>query len=70
MEELRLIMEKFAVSGWELIANPAKGWLAGDEDTKLLIEAIKKADLKCGDCGCELDGLYKRALLLLSTFSR
>ena len=27
MEELKVIMEKFAASGWELIAVPARGWL-------------------------------------------
>ena len=29
MEELKVIMEKFAASGWELIAVPARGWLEG-----------------------------------------
>ncbi len=29
MEELRDIMEKFAGSGWDLIAVPARQWLEG-----------------------------------------
>lgn len=65
MEELKIIMEKFAESGWDLIANPAKEWLDGKEDKKALILAIEQADKKCGGCGCDLDPLYKRALELL-----
>jgi hypothetical protein len=65
MEELKMIMEKFAGSGWDLIANPAREWLDGKEDTKALILAIEQADKECGSCGCELDTLYKRALELL-----
>lgn len=30
-----------------------------------LISAIQKADKTCGNCGCDLDSLYKRALELL-----
>ena len=29
MDELKSIMEKFADSGWELIAAPARGWRGG-----------------------------------------
>ena len=65
MEELRIIMEKFAESGWELIAIPAKEWLNGKNDKNALISAIKQADKECGSCGCDLDPLYKRALELL-----
>ena len=65
MEELKVIMEKFAASGWELIAAPARGWLEGRTDRDALVAAIRQADRKCGSCGCELDPLYKRALALL-----
>ena len=65
MEELRIIMKKFAASGWELIAIPAKEWLNGKNDKNALISAIKQADKECGSCGCDLDPLYKRALELL-----
>ncbi len=63
--ELKSIMEKFANSGWELIAVPAKQWLNGKGDKETLISAIKQADNECGSCGCEFDPLYKRALELL-----
>lgn len=65
MEELRLIMEKFVASGWELIAVPARQWLEGTADREALIAAVKQADKECGSCGCELDPLYKRALELI-----
>ena len=65
MEELKSIMEKFAASGWDLIAKPAQAWLEGKEDRKGLIAAIKQANAQCGSCGCELDPLYQRALELL-----
>lgn len=65
MEELRDIMEKFAGSGWDLIAVPARQWLEGKSDRDALVSAIRQADKECGSCGCELDALYKRALELL-----
>lgn len=65
MKEIKQIMEKFAESGWDLIAVPAKEWLAGKDNKDVLINAIKQADKECGSCGCELDSLYKRALELL-----
>ena len=65
MEELKVIMEKFAVSGWELIAAPARAWLEGCADRDALVAAIRQADRECGSCGCELDPLYKKALALL-----
>lgn len=65
MEELKTIMEKFASSGWDLIAAPAQGWLDGKADKTDLISAIKQADEECGSCGCDFDPLYKRALELL-----
>ena len=65
MEELKVIMEKFAASGWELIAVPARGWLEGCTDRDALAAAIRQADRECGSCGCELDPLYKKALALL-----
>lgn len=65
MEELKVIMEKFVESGWELISIPAQQWLEGKANTESLILAIKQADKECGSCGCDLDPLYKRALELL-----
>lgn len=32
-----------------------------------LIIAIETADKECGNCGCEYDDLYKRALILLKS---
>ena len=65
MEELKSIMEKFAVSGWDLISVPAQQWLDGKFDREAFISAVKQADRECGSCGCEMDPLYKRALELL-----
>jgi hypothetical protein len=63
------IVEKFAHSGWDLIAGPAQDWLdglgAGDEISSLtetLIAAVEQADVECGSCGCEFDPLYKEFL--------
>ncbi len=64
MDELRYILEKFAASGWDLIATPAQNWLDGNGERDTLIAAIEQADRECGSCGCELDPLYKRALEL------
>ena len=52
MEELKVIMEKFAA-------------LEGRTDRDALVAAIRQADRECGSCGCELDPLYKKALALL-----
>ena len=65
MKELKSIMEKFAASGWDLIAVPAQQWLDGKFDKDALISAIQQADKECGSCGCELDPLYKRVMELL-----
>ncbi len=65
MEELKTIMEKFASSGWDLIAVPAKQWLDGNADKDALTAAIQQADKECGSCGCDFDPLYKRALELI-----
>ena len=65
MDELKAILERFADSGWELIAMPSRLWLDGQPDLVLLRNAIMQADKECGNCGCELDSLYKRALQLL-----
>lgn len=66
MNELKEILEKFVSSGWDLIASPSQVWLDGKENKDELISAIKEADAECGNCGCELDPLYKRALELLN----
>lgn len=66
-EELVHILTKFAVSGWDLIAEPSKAWLDGNGDLKILLTAIEQADRDCGSCGCEYDPLYKKAIELLKT---
>ena len=65
MRELKSIMEKFAASGWDLIAVPAQQWLDGKKDKNALVAAIQQAGKECGSCGCALDPLYKRALELI-----
>ena len=65
MEQLKAIMQKFAASGWDLIAVPAQEWLDGNSNKDTLVSAIKQADKECGSCGCGLDLFYKRALELL-----
>ena len=44
MEELEAIMQKFAASGWYLIAVPAQEWLDRKADKDTLVSAIKQAD--------------------------
>jgi hypothetical protein len=65
--ELTNIITKFADSGWDLIDVPAKAWLQNkfESDRAVvqdLMDATKKADLECGNCGCEYDPLYKIVL--------
>ena len=68
-QELIGILHKFAESGWDLIDAPAKAWLDSEDKnadiTAKLVTAVKQADVECGSCGCEMDPLYKRALVLL-----
>jgi len=71
-DELVGIITKFAESGWDVIDVPSKAWLKHKDDSETsktakleLISAIEKADKECGNCGCEYDALYKRALVLL-----
>ncbi len=61
-EELKGILEKFAGSGWDLIAEPSKRWLSGGCEKEELLAAIARADEECGSCGCEFDPLYKKVL--------
>ena len=65
MNELKPIMEKFAASGWELIAAPARAWLEGRADHDALVAAIRQADQEGGSCGRALDPPDKRALARL-----
>lgn len=68
-QELVAIVKKFAESGWDLIDAPSKSWLEDMNDaekTKMLIAAVTQADGECGNCGCEMDPLYKKALALLA----
>lgn len=65
MEELNMILECFAASGWDLIAIPSRQWLDGSGERETLVSAIRQAERECGSCGCDLDPLYWRALVLL-----
>lgn len=65
MEELQMILERFAASGWALIADPAQKWLDGTGDRVALRTAVQQAERECGTCGCNQDPLYRRALELL-----
>jgi hypothetical protein len=72
MEELVKIVTKFTESGWDVIDIPSKAWLSAINEsglnhntTKELLKAVEQADKECGNCGCEFDPLYKRALELL-----
>jgi hypothetical protein len=65
MEELKVILEKFAGCGWDLIAIPSKEYLDGIMSKEALTKVIEQADSECGSCGCEFDPLYKRCLELL-----
>lgn len=65
MEDLKVILEKFAGCGWDLIAVPSKAYLDGNISKEALTKAIEQADSECGSCGCEFDPLYKRCLELL-----
>ncbi len=66
-EELKIILTKFSQSGWEILEIPAKEYLSGVDDKSSLVEAIEQANRQCGNCGCDYDPLYKRALTLLCT---
>lgn len=65
MEELKSIVEKFVISGWDLISILAQQWLYGKAHKDTLISAIKQANEKCGSSGCDLDPLYKRTLEMI-----
>jgi hypothetical protein len=65
--ELAKIITKFADSGWDLIDVPAKAWLEKKFESdrgvvQNLMDSTAKADLECGNCGCEYDPLYKIVL--------
>ena len=67
-EELNIILTKFAQSGWDVIDAPSKAWLETSGSANVLeklIAAVEEADKTCGNCGCEFDSLYKKALELL-----
>lgn len=69
-EELIGIISKFAESGWSLLDSPSQAWLDSPSDTsstEQLITAIEAAYKECGNCGCEFDALYLRALELLTS---
>ena len=68
--ELRGILEAFAASGWDELAVPAQRFLEGRLPAAALREAVSRARDACGNCGCALDALYPRALVLLEGFGQ
>ena len=66
--ELLDILETFAASDWDELAVPARQFLEGKVPAAALREAILRAQAACGTCGCALDVLYPRALVLLEGF--
>jgi len=62
--ELTAILERFADSGWDLIALPSRAYLNGEDCKDTLVCAVEQADAECGSCGCDYDALYKRFLAL------
>ena len=68
--ELRGILEAFAASDWDKLAVPARQFLEGKVPAAALREAILRAQAACGTCGCALDALYPRALMLLEGFGQ
>ena len=62
------ILKTFAASGWDELAVPARQFLEGKVSAVALREAVLRAQAVCGTCGCALDALYPRALVLLEGF--
>ena len=48
MEELKTIMQKFAASGWDLIADPAREWLDGKSNRRM--KNVGTADVSWISC--------------------
>jgi hypothetical protein len=65
-KELRTIIERFAVSGWDVIDATSQEWLDGNISDEELLPIIRQAEGECGSCGCEFDPLYKKAIELIS----
>ena len=68
--ELLDILETFVASGWDELAVPARRFLEGKVPAAALREVILCAQAACGTCGCTLDALYPRALMLLEGFGQ
>ena len=73
--KLTELVEKFAATDIEPLATAAKAWLEVKDDgeaskkaSAVLIAAIETADSKCGNCGCDMDPLYKQALAMKDLF--
>ena len=67
-QELLDILKAFAASGWDELALPVRQFLEGKASAAALREAVLRAQAVCGTCGCALDALYPRALVLLEGF--
>ena len=73
--KLTELVKKFAATDIEPLATAAKAWLEVKDDGEAskkasadLIVAIETADSKCGNCGCDMDPLYKQALAMKDLF--
>lgn len=73
--KLAEIIEKFATSEYDVIAEPSAKWLDAMNNGELskaaaaeLETALLKAIEECGSCGCEFDALYKQALAMKDLF--
>ena len=69
-QELLDILKAFAASGWDELALPVRQFLEGKASAAALREAVLRAQAVCGTCGCALDALYPRALVLLEGFGQ
>ena len=65
-QELIGIATILSECGWDTVDAPAKAWLETKDVLLKFIAALKQADAECGSCGCEMDPLYKKALVLLN----
>lgn len=69
-QELLDILKAFAASGWDELTLPVRQFLEGKASAAALREAVLRAQAVCGTCGCALDALYPRALMLLEGFGQ
>jgi len=73
--KLAEIIKVFADSEYDVINGASAAWLEAmnnGEASKAaaadLTKALRAANAECGDCGCEFDALYKKALAMKDLF--